>query len=71
MQCHLSQAAADSIVLHLSPHDGKPYALDYFVSPVPRDGACPATSKSSVADFAFRPFANTTVSVRLPTAPPA
>lgn len=48
--CHLRDASAETIILHTNdPHGIRPYALDYFVSPVPHDGACPKpkTAKSS------------------------
>ena len=74
-QCHLAHATAEHFTLHLSGA-GEPYALDYFVGPVPHDGACPrrksrkagASAGSSPAQF--RPIANTTVALRSPTFPP-
>lgn len=65
LQCYLSQVQSDHIVLHLSPQDGKPYSLDYFVSPVPSNGACPPAPKS----LAITPIDNTTVTWKLPTVP--
>jgi len=44
---------------------GKPYALDYFVSPVPYDGSCPEQST-----FTFGLPKNTTLLIQYPTKPP-
>ncbi|CAA7259883.1 unnamed protein product [Cyclocybe aegerita] len=72
--CHLSKASAETILLHLpSSSDLKPFALDYFVSPIPHDGSCPQT-KSDISPF--KAFAgqiknmNTTILYRRPEAPP-
>ncbi|THH12541.1 hypothetical protein EW146_g7594 [Bondarzewia mesenterica] len=66
--CHVATSTAESIVLHLDPHDGSPYALDYFVDPVPHDGACIHPSKQSNLS-ALSPR-NTTVTVSTPRHPP-
>ncbi|KAK7470501.1 hypothetical protein VKT23_001927 [Stygiomarasmius scandens] len=44
--CHLPFISSDSIILHIPDHatDSYPYAIDYFVSPVPHDGSCPKFS---------------------------
>ncbi|PSS37367.1 hypothetical protein PHLCEN_2v844 [Hermanssonia centrifuga] len=60
--------------------DGKPFAIDYFVTPVPHNGACPKKRRSSTVTKSGSPdvpgapsFAlglNSTVLVRAPTFPP-
>ncbi|KAF8076529.1 hypothetical protein FPV67DRAFT_1445161 [Lyophyllum atratum] len=47
--CHLHKSVSESIHLHtLDPSSPKPYAIDYFISPVSHDGACPKSrSKKS------------------------
>ncbi|KIJ56714.1 hypothetical protein M422DRAFT_197830 [Sphaerobolus stellatus SS14] len=56
--CHLRAFDSDILRLHLSS-SGDPYAIDYFLSPVPHDGSCPKTRSSSL-----KPFANTTLLVQ-------
>ncbi|KAK0206357.1 hypothetical protein DFS33DRAFT_583691 [Desarmillaria ectypa] len=42
--CHLAQPFAEDLILHTSSVDSSiPYAIDYFVSPIPQDGSCPKT----------------------------
>ncbi|KIM46057.1 hypothetical protein M413DRAFT_441117 [Hebeloma cylindrosporum] len=42
--CHLSLASSETILLHLSGDpDPKPFALDYYISPIPHHGSCPQT----------------------------
>ncbi|TEB35617.1 hypothetical protein FA13DRAFT_1361944 [Coprinellus micaceus] len=67
--CHLASATSQSLYLYLS-EDDIPYALDYFVSPVPRDGSCPSTppSKGFLEHFAQ---VNTTILLRTPSSPPS
>ncbi|KAH8106161.1 hypothetical protein BXZ70DRAFT_1004442 [Cristinia sonorae] len=68
--CHLARSTDESITLHLAA-DGTPFALDYFVGPIPRNGACPKKNPKGQADlFDLHPIANTTVIVRSPTFPP-
>lgn len=59
LQCHLSQVTSQTIILHTK--NATPFAVDYFVSPIPPDGSCPrpgsepqskATSQSPFAVFA-------------------
>lgn len=60
----------ESITVHVSA-DGTPYALDYFVGPIPHNGACPKKKDRARIDvFDLKPFANSTVTVRQPTFPP-
>lgn len=69
--CHLPHATAQSLTLHVAA-DGAPVALDYFVGPVPHDGACPGSARARrrlLADVGTR-IVNTTVVVRAPTHPP-
>lgn len=70
--CHLPQSTSEDIRVHLAA-DGTPYALDYFVAPVPRDGACPKRRrKDSKGETAppLRHVSNTTVSLVHPRHPP-
>ncbi|KAF9476487.1 hypothetical protein BDN70DRAFT_168047 [Pholiota conissans] len=78
--CHLNKITADTIVLHLtSDTDFRPFALDYFVSPIPHDGACPLSKSrkrispaSSLKTFAKNIHSvNTTVLLRGTSMPPA
>ncbi|TFY75398.1 hypothetical protein EWM64_g8616 [Hericium alpestre] len=66
--CHLSGSSIDSIVLHSAEPGSLPYALDYFVAPIPHDARCPAvTPKSSPVAVASR---NTSVDLSFPRQPP-
>ncbi|THH33679.1 hypothetical protein EUX98_g589 [Antrodiella citrinella] len=68
--CHLARSTQESITLHLAA-DGTPYTFDYFVGPIPHNGACPKKNAKSQADlFDLRPITNSTVIVRSPTFPP-
>ncbi|KAJ7179011.1 hypothetical protein C8R46DRAFT_1072168 [Mycena filopes] len=70
--CHLHQATYETLILHAT-HDGRPYALDYFVAPTPHNGACPKTSKAPTPLLSFAnniASLNTTVETRLPRLPP-
>lgn len=72
--CHLTDSSSESIIVHVS-QDGSPFAIDFFVSPVPRDGSCPKkpsrkTKVQSDNGLDFKPFANTSVIIRGPTYPP-
>ncbi|KAI0045318.1 hypothetical protein FA95DRAFT_1607819 [Auriscalpium vulgare] len=62
--CHLSHLPAEHIVLHLPAPGSPPTALDYFLVPVPDDGACPPHTPALAAPR------NLSVSVALPTHPP-
>ncbi|KAF5387976.1 hypothetical protein D9615_000525 [Tricholomella constricta] len=54
--CHLHQATSESIYIHaLDTHNPKPHALDYFVSPIPHDGACPKSRSKKSTKHAFQP----------------
>lgn len=70
-QCHLPLATAESFTLHLSI-TGEPFALDYFVGPVPHDGRCPGTKKArrrAMSEVGTR-ITNSTVLLKSPTHPP-
>jgi hypothetical protein len=54
-------------VVHVTDQ-GKPFALDYFVSPIPHDGTCPNRTKTDPLNLPV--FTNTTISVRSPKFPP-
>jgi len=43
--CHLYHATSDAIILYAK--DGHVHALDYFVSPVPHNGACSERNKNA------------------------
>ncbi|CAL1700551.1 unnamed protein product [Somion occarium] len=70
--CHLQQSFSESITLHVSS-GGTPYAIDYFVGPIPHNGACPKhrpVSKTSPETLAIKPITNTTVLLSSPRSPP-
>jgi len=72
--CHLTTSTAQSIIVHVASDRLTPFAIDYFVGPIPRDGSCPKKSKNksipSKQALDFKPFANTSVVIRTPTYPP-
>ncbi|TFK75782.1 hypothetical protein BDN72DRAFT_891661 [Pluteus cervinus] len=79
--CHLHKVSQETIVLHTNdPRGTDPYALDYFVSPIPHDGACPplkkAKSNTSPGPSPLQSLAgnigslNSTVAVRTAHVPP-
>ena len=74
-QCHLPSSTSEAFTIHLDQH-GAPFTLDYFVGPVPHDGACPkpigrkASAGAGSSPAQLRPIANTTVALRSPTFPP-
>jgi len=77
--CHLSKASSETILFHLSGDQvPKPFALDYFVSPIPHDGSCPQTKSkkrfppaASVKNFSKNvKHLNTTVLLRKAANPP-
>ncbi|KDQ20699.1 hypothetical protein BOTBODRAFT_26717 [Botryobasidium botryosum FD-172 SS1] len=61
--CHLASSTSEIIRLHVGS-SGAAFALDYFVSPVPRDGSC-SSALSRVPSLG-----NTTVTLKYPTQPP-
>ncbi|KAI3612223.1 hypothetical protein WG66_012211 [Moniliophthora roreri] len=68
--CHVPSASSESIILHITDlaHASSPYAVDYFISPTPHDGACP--SSSSMTNLNSLAILNITVSLRTPRLPP-
>ncbi|KAG2156186.1 hypothetical protein DEU56DRAFT_765943 [Suillus clintonianus] len=62
--CLLPSSTDANIVIHFSAK-GEPYAIDYAVSPVPRDGICPATSTGS-----YPAHTNTSVVLKSPRMAP-
>ncbi|KAF4619486.1 hypothetical protein D9613_005340 [Agrocybe pediades] len=78
--CYLGRATADTILLHLpSGEDEQPFSIDYFVSPIPRDGSCPiskSTKKPLTPSNSLKIHAgkvehlNSTVLLRRPSTPP-
>ncbi|KAJ3971504.1 hypothetical protein EV361DRAFT_215619 [Lentinula raphanica] len=74
--CHIPLITSDSIILHV-PHSAEtstPHAIDYFVAPIPDDGACPRLGSDAVALASpFQAFSrlNTTIIHRSTTLPPS
>ncbi|OCH94053.1 hypothetical protein OBBRIDRAFT_801407 [Obba rivulosa] len=66
--CHLLHGAAEHIRVHLAA-DGTPFALDYFVAPVPHDGACPRPRRGAAPPSLDR-APNATVTLVGPRRPP-
>jgi len=66
--CLLPESTSDTLVLHFSA-SGKPFTLDYFVSPVPHDGACPQ-SKSNDSTSVYPALKDTSVILRPASLPP-
>jgi len=72
--CHLQQASAETWIIHATDDDVS-FALDYFVSPIPGDGACPK-GKVFASSAALQAFAdniqdiNTTIIFKRPVIPP-
>lgn len=62
-------ATSQTLYLYLS-EDDVPYALDYFVSPIPHDGSCPPTPPSNTFPEHFAHL-NTTILLRKPSSPPS
>jgi ER membrane protein complex subunit 10 len=65
LKCHLPKSTSETFIVHQTS-DGKPFSLDYFISPIPHDGSCPQTKTGSK----FRQISNTTLSVHSPKLPP-
>ncbi|KIL00594.1 hypothetical protein PAXRUDRAFT_821492 [Paxillus rubicundulus Ve08.2h10] len=63
--CHVPGSTSSSLNIHFSA-SGTPFALDYFVSPVPHDGACPSPSEKRDS----YPAHNATVKLTSPRQPP-
>lgn len=71
-QCHLPYSTSESFTLHLD-QNGTPFSLDYFVGPIPHNGACPKRSRKASAQSSHAQvtlIANTTVALRSPSFPP-
>lgn len=67
-KCYLAQPFAENLILHKSLADSStPYAIDYFVSPIPKDGTCP---KTFWVDSSRAGPINTTISLRPRHFPP-
>ncbi|KAF7983915.1 hypothetical protein HWV62_18296 [Athelia sp. TMB] len=64
--CHLAQSTSETFIIHQTA-DEKPFNVDFFVSPIPHDGACPKRSPSVAP---YRHTTNTTVLLRSPRQPP-
>ncbi|KIJ70088.1 hypothetical protein HYDPIDRAFT_164245 [Hydnomerulius pinastri MD-312] len=63
--CLVPSSTSSSLNVHFSA-SGVPYAIDYFVSPVPHDGSCPPPSETRKTYPAY----NTTVFLTSPRQPP-
>jgi len=78
--CHLDKASSETLVLHLiNAQDYNPFALDYFVSPIPHDGSCREphiSEKGSTPSIYLQSFAdkiqhlNSTILLRRPDSLP-
>lgn len=68
LQCHLSQSTAETFIIHQT-HDGKPFSLNYFISPIPHDGSCPKPNSAS-SPPKYLHSSNTTVLLQSPRLPP-
>jgi len=66
--CHLPKSTSETFIIHQTS-DSKPFALDYFISPVPHDGSCSNTKAGSNPNK-FHQTYNTTLSLRSPRLPP-
>ncbi|OJT10561.1 hypothetical protein TRAPUB_12999 [Trametes pubescens] len=72
LACHLPYSTSESFTLHLD-QNGTPFSLDYFVGPIPHNGACPKRSRKAGAQPSHAQvtlIANTTVALRSPSFPP-
>ncbi|KAF7292376.1 hypothetical protein HMN09_01221700 [Mycena chlorophos] len=68
--CHLDQATTERFILQTT-RAGQPYALDYFVAPIPNNGACPEKAQTPLLAFASGlPLLNSTVELRASRTPP-
>lgn len=66
-QCHLPQVTSQKIILHLQ--DARPFAIDYYLSPIPHDGSCPKSRASSEPPSSLAEYVqklNTTIIFELP-----
>ncbi|KAJ4481702.1 hypothetical protein C8J55DRAFT_512348 [Lentinula edodes] len=73
--CHIPLITSESIILH-TPHlaqNNAPYAINYFVTPIPDDGACPRLGSGLVSlpsPFQALSKLNTTIIHKPATQPP-
>ncbi|KAF9076784.1 hypothetical protein BDP27DRAFT_1312576 [Rhodocollybia butyracea] len=73
--CHLPFISSQTLILH-TPHASAslpPYAIDYFVSPIPADGSCPSVAGAAAtlaSPFRALSNINTTVVHKSATLPP-
>jgi hypothetical protein len=67
--CHITPSSSSTLVVRLSPASN-PFAIDYFVSPVPHDGACPTVQGSRAGEFTENIWTNVTVLVKEPARAP-
>ncbi|KAG7449034.1 uncharacterized protein BT62DRAFT_1073570 [Guyanagaster necrorhizus] len=66
--CHLAQPFAEDLILYTTlVNPSTPYAINYFVSPIPQDGSCPETFW---VDVSHAGPINTTITLRARHFPP-
>ncbi|KAG6880376.1 hypothetical protein C0992_007787 [Termitomyces sp. T32_za158] len=71
--CHLAGSTSEQIYFHaVDVHGPKPYAINYFVTPIPHDGACPRSRSKKAKLPSLESFAkvNTTVFLKGSHVPP-
>ncbi|KIM90932.1 hypothetical protein PILCRDRAFT_155953 [Piloderma croceum F 1598] len=66
--CYLPKSTSETFIVHQTS-DNKPFALDYFISPIPHDGSCPKRQTGS-SPYELRQTSNTTLSISSPRLPP-
>lgn len=66
-QCYLPHATSQTLILHTD--NSKPFAVDYFVSPIPQDASCPNVPSKTTFVESIRAL-NTTVIFKLSHSPP-
>jgi hypothetical protein len=70
----LDRTTSQKFIFHLSPLDGVPHAVDYFVAPIPTNGSCPPAFAPGAgpkigAEFNIREITDTSVITETPHAP--
>ena len=67
VQCHLPHATSQTLILHID--NSKPFAIDFFVSPIPQDASCPEPPSNPSLVESIRGL-NTTIVLKSPHPPP-
>ncbi|KAL9712849.1 hypothetical protein Ac2012v2_004088 [Leucoagaricus gongylophorus] len=65
--CHLPHATSQTLILHID--NSKPFAIDFFVSPIPQDASCPEPPSNPSLVESIRGL-NTTIVLKSPHPPP-